>query len=234
MKRLIRTVFIMATASWLISCGQDEVKFPDMETKGGVCGEWYPGDYGSPDAGVDQEEYLEAIFAVEEGAIFPCAVWESARLANEDMFINVGQIYLEAKHGVIESRSIVIVISAEHCPTCSVLISAMAKRVSDFEDAGALMIGMARRNLIASPDNPDFNLEKACEVLEDEGWSKENWYCINDEEDYLPTTFDTAVPWVVVVSVKDMMVHVVSNQIYQPNEKGVQDLLDFLNSATFD
>lgn len=214
----------------LAGCGQDEVKFPDNATAGGECGPWYPGG-GEADGGVDGG--TEAEYAVEEGAIFPCAVWESAMLAGEETFINVGQVFLEAAHGVSDTKSIVLIISAENCSTCSTLISAMAERQGDFDGAGAFMIGMARRDLIGSPDDPDFDIDKAYEVLESEDWPVDVWHVINDAEGYVPTTYDTATPWVVIVRVSDMTVQVASNQTFSTNEDGVAEMLVYLGGPDF-
>jgi len=227
-----RSALVALVAAIGASCGQDEVEFPDTTAAGGECGPWYPGG-GEADGGVDGGEAAETQYAVEEGAIFPCAVWESAMLAGEETFINVGQIYLEAEHGVTGVQSIVIVIGAENCPSCSALISAMAERVADFGTAGALMIGMARRDLQGAAEDPDFELDKAYEVLEAEDWPVDDWFAINDAEDYIPLSFDTAPPWLIVVSVSDMVVRVASNVAFQPTEGGVADLLDYLSGPDF-
>ncbi|MBW2276593.1 MAG: hypothetical protein JRF63_03815 [Deltaproteobacteria bacterium] len=231
MKRATLIALVAIGTLVIVGCGQDEAEFPDDTTAGGECGPWYPGGGGGADAGVDGG--AEANYAVEEGAIFPCAVWDSAMLDGEDTFINVGQIYLEAKHGVTDTKAIVIVIGAENCPSCSTLISAMTERIPDFEAAGALMIGMARRDLQGVPEDPDFTMDKAYEVLEAEDWPVDQWYSISDEENYIPVSFDVAPPWLIIVRVSDMIVMTASNVAVSPNDDGVQDLLDYLNGPDF-
>lgn len=227
---VLRQTFVVIAVFAFATCGQDEVKFPDDTGTSGVCGAWYPG--GDLDAGV--EAGGSGGYAVEEGAIFPCAVWESARLAGQDTFIDVGHMFLEIKHGVATTESLVIIVGAEHCPSCNTLISAMAERAGDFTAAGAFPIGMARRDLQGGADDPDFDLDYAYDVLAAEGWPVDIWHAINDEEDYLPLTVDTAPPWVIIVRTSDMEVQVASNFDFQPDADGVAAMLDFLSGPTFD
>jgi hypothetical protein len=224
-------VVLAVAAVVLVGCGQDEVRFPDAGAKGGACGPWYPGDCGA-DAGVDGG-CTEAVYAVEEGATFPCAVWESAKLNGEDIFIDIGHTYLEVKHGISTYESLVIVISAENCSSCSVLIHAIEERAEEFDAAGALMIAMARRDLLGAPEDPDFDIAKAYQVIESEGWPVETWPVINDDEDYIPTSYDDLPPWLIVVSFSDMVVQVASNMTFSPDADGVDALLEFLNGPDF-
>jgi hypothetical protein len=210
-------------------CGQDEVKFPDTSAAGGECGPWYPGGGGDADAGVDGG--AEVDYAIEEGAIFPCAVWESAMLNGAETFINVGQIYLEAKHGQSDTRAIVIVVSARNCTNCIALINAIADRAAQFEEAGAYMIVMARRDQYAMTD-PDLTLDQAYEVAVEDGWPVESWPVINDEEYYFSSSFDNVAPWVIVVGVEEMMVGVANTSTFV-GEQGVIDLLAYLNGPDF-
>jgi hypothetical protein len=216
----IESVKLTALVTWALlftACPQEDIELPATGGGGGsgACGEWYPGDCG--DAGGD-------CYSVEEGAVFPCAVWESARLAGEDTYLNIGDVHLEAKHGGAGPKAIVIVVSAENCPSCALLISAMGDRVGDFGDA--LVIGMARRNLLGDSAEEDFDLDKAETTLRAEKWPTDDWYVINDEEDYLDTSFDVNTPWVIVVGTADMVVRSASNDRYSADPDGVAKLLE--------
>jgi hypothetical protein len=231
MRWLARIVLLAATWVLTTSCGQEEAEFP--ETNAYTCGSWYPGGGGGADGGVDGG--TDDPYAVEEGAIFPCDVaWDSAMLAGADTFINVSQIYLEAKHGLTDTRAIVIVVGAEHCPTCGTLMTAMSEQVPAFNATNSVMIAMARRDLQGVADAPDFDMATAYDVLANEGWPVDQWYSINDEEDYIPTSVDVGPPWVIIVSVKDMVVQVMANNAFATNEEGATAMIEFLSSPTFD
>lgn len=226
--RAIRFATIAASALLVFGCGQDEVELPEAAVAGGVCGTWYPG--GSADAGVDAGG--EADYAVKAGAIFPCAVWESARVNGQDIYVNVGSVYLDAKHGMSDTRSFVVVVSAKNCQSCITLINAIAARKEEFEEAGAYMIVMARRDQYAMGD-PDLSLDEAYAVAVEDGWPVESWPVINDEEYYFSSEFDTVAPWVVVVSVSDMVVQVRDTTSFV-GEEGVVALLNYLDGDEFD
>jgi hypothetical protein len=222
-RRFAALVSMMAVAVALGACGQREAEFPDGGGGffGGVCGPGYPGGDG-PDGGGGAE------YAVEEGAIFPCALWESARLAGEDTFINVAQVFLEAKHGVTGHKALVIVASARNCGPCQALTDALAQRREDLEAAGAFVVGMARTDLQA-PAEPYFDLDEAYETMTDEGWPVEHWPVINDAEGYLPAAFDSGTPWVVVAGLSGMAVLVASNTAFSPNANGVEALISLVH-----
>jgi hypothetical protein len=214
----------------LIGCGQDDVKFPEMAGPGGVCGPWYPGGEGGADTGVDGG--AEAEYAIAKDAVFPCAVWESARLDGQDIYIDVNSVYLDSKHGMSDTRALIIVVSAKNCNSCITLINAIADRAAQFEEAGAYMVVLARRDQYAMND-PDLTLDQAYEVAVEDGWPVESWPVINDEEYYFSSEFDTVAPWVVVVSVKDMVVQVRDTTSFV-GEYGVIDLLEYLQGPEFD
>lgn len=207
----------LAFAVALLGCGQREAEFPDAGgVFGGVCGPGYPGS--------DDGDAGPAGYRVAEGEIFPCALWESARLAGEDTFINVAQIHLEARHGMRDHAALVIVASARNCGPCQALIGALAARRADLEDAGALMIGMARSDLQA-PMEPYFDLDEACAALEHEGWPLDHWHAINDAEGWLPAQFDSGTPWIVVAELLGMEVLSASNTAFSANAAGVEALI---------
>lgn len=212
---------LLAITLFAPGCGQEDAVFPDTGPTGsaGVCGDWYPG----------AEEAAQDTYGMEEGKILPCPVWRSARLDGQDTYINIGDEYLKSSEGVGGPSSIVIVVSAERCTNCSQLILAMVKRKAEFDDAGALMIGMARRDLLGLPEDPDFDLDKAAEVLENEGWPVKTWYVINDAEHYFNTAYDEATPWTVVIDTADMVVESNSNQAFSPNDTGVDQLLEMIS-----
>ncbi len=217
----IMLLFVSLGCVSLVSCGQDEVEWPeDMGTSGGQCGAWYPG--GGADAGADD------VYGVEEGKVFPCVVWESARLNSEDTFINFGDVYLEAKHGMTDYRAIVIIISAKNCTGCTELIYSMEKQAAAFEDAGALLIGMARRDLNGLPSEPDFSLDQAEDTLRYENWKLDEWYVTNDPEHHFSEKYDTDNPWTVIISTKDMLVRSLSNNAFGTRPEGVEDMLSFI------
>ncbi len=221
-ERFAATVFWLAAATSLAACGQREAEFPDAGGGlfGGVCGPGYPGS-GEADAGVDAE------YAVEQGATFPCALWESARLAGQDTFINVAQVFLEAKHGVSGHKALVVIASARNCGPCQALTSALSQGREEVEAAGAFVIGMARSDLQA-PTEPYFDLDEAYETMEDEGWPVDHWPVINDAEGYLPATFDSGTPWVVLVDLAGMEVLVASNVHFSPDADGVAGLVSLV------
>jgi hypothetical protein len=230
MKRAVHIALVGFGIVVIAGCGQDEVTFPEGTTAGGECGAWYPGG-GGADAGVDGGAEASP-YAVEEGAIFPCAVWDSAMLAGEDTFIDIGHAYLEVEHSQADYKSLVIVISARNCSSCEELTTAIATRKDDFDSAGAFMVSMARRDL-QDADAPDFSIEEAYDVVEAEGWPVESWPVTNDQEGYLPREFDSGNPWLVIVSFTDMVVRIRSNLAFYPDEDGVAEMLDYLNGPDF-
>jgi len=218
--------FLFALIIFLLlgsGCGQEDLVFPDAgkDQSGGTCGAAYP-------AIADSEENEQDCYCIQEGGTFPCLVWESVRLNGQDTYISATGIYLDAKHEQTNSRSLVIVVSAENCSTCAVLIAAIKQRAADFEAAGAYMVGMARRSLTGNAEEPDFDLDKAEIVLASEAWPT-TWPITNDAEGYLSRAFDTATPWIIVVDLRDMGVRVASNQRFTPDHSGVEELLQFID-----
>ncbi len=219
MKRKTRGVILAVLAVITFACGQENVVLPDISFGSGECGPWYPGGGDNADSGV---------YGIKEGKIFPCAVWEKARLNHQDTFINIGQEYLNAKHGKSNAKAVVIVVSSKGCTNCMKLISALNDRADDFDQAGAIMIAMARRVFRGSPDDPDLSIEQVDNVLLEEGWLVDRWPVINDEEHYFDTSFDDATPWIAVVDIENMMAMSVSLYTFSPDAQGVEDLLGFI------
>ena len=184
----------------VIGCGQQSLFIPESPTVG-MCGDWYPG--GAADDADAGEQY-----AIETGKTFPCIVFESARLARNDTYINIPDEYLKAKHGHAQTRSIVIVIGASNCPGCAVLIEEMASLSDEFEAAGALMIGAAWCNNM-DVDDCDFDINEAELILRSEGWPTEKWLITNDEESHLRPNYSDVFPSVIVVKIEDMSVQAV-------------------------
>lgn len=223
--RYVGFIVVVGLAMW--GCGQEDVVFPDSQNGGaaGMCGPWYPG--GGEE---DGDGGTDSVYGIEEGKVFPCLVWESVRFGGADTYLNIGEEYLKAKNGLSETKALVIVVSAEHCPSCATLISALATRKDDFQEGSPLMIGMARRDLQGLPDDPDFSLDKAEQVLLSERWQGKEWFVTNDAEDYLDTVFDVGTPWIVVVEMKTMIVRSRSNEEFSPDGKGVEKLLSLIES----
>jgi hypothetical protein len=220
-------IIILGAAVWLTACGQEDAQFPETTgVGGGACGPWYPG--GEVDAGSSEE--AGQIYGIEQDLIFPCLVWESVRLDHADTYLNISDQYLKGVHEKDGPRAMVIVVSAEQCSGCVLLQLAMSKRIDDFNSAGALMIAMARRNLLGLPDADDFDLEKADEVLTNEGWPVQDWYITNDAEFYLDRRFDSGTPWVILVRMSDMKVISASNLEFGSNDEGVAGLLELIES----
>lgn len=203
-----------------LSCGQQEVLLPENPdcSKGSNCGAWYPtaeSDGGA--AGFD------------EGETFPCLVWESVRQNGGDTFLNVGEEYLKAKHSKSAIRSMVLILSAGGCPSCTSLIYAMQKRIADFEASGALVIGIIWRDL--SGADLDYDLDKAERILvEQEFWPAASWPLTNDEEEHLRDQFQEGFPRILVIQLPAMQVKSASTTAFSPDDEGVSDLLQFLSA----
>jgi hypothetical protein len=213
-----KTLLMLVPAMLLAACGQDGITLPDAgQGGGGECGPWYP---GGGDAGADGG----ADYAVEQGKTLGCWVWESARRNAEDTYINVGEIYLAASRGDSGNKSLVIVVGSRNCTECQALVEAIVPRKDDFEDKGALMVGLCRSDLV--DPGARLSLDEAEDVLVDQdGWPAD-WYLTNDQERHLPPQFDVLVPWVVVVRLSDMSVRQVAN--YTAETAG--DLLSSLDA----
>ena len=185
-----------------LGCGQDRVVIPDR-AEGSICGDWYPG-------GERAENDTMGSFGMSPGDTFPCLVFETARLAGEDTYINMGDLYLGSKHGETDTRAVVIIIGADNCPACAVLIEEITSMANAFDAAGALMIGAAWCDNIDATDC-DFDLDRAETVLKYEGWLIERWLITNDQEGHLRPSFSSVYPTAIVVELKNMKVRAVEN-----------------------
>jgi len=222
---------VTATCALLaLGCGQDQVVCPEAAVAGGVCGPWYPGG-GGADAGLDAGEEVE--YEVEEGATFPCAVWESARLDDQDSYVSVGAVFLDAKHELTTHRSLVLLVSAQNCKSCTTLIGYIDKRKDEFDESGAFMLGMARRDF-NDPSAPDLKIDQTYSTFIHENWPVKRWPVINDAEGYIPADYDADFPWLIIVSLKDMVVRVAANDAFAATAQGVENLLDYLNGPEFE
>jgi hypothetical protein len=224
----MRFAIISIIVCLLSACGQEEIAFPSQRAGiSGECGAYYPGSRETDtEESADTDE--ESPYGMAQGKLFPCAVWESARLAGQDTYINIGEQYLATKHGVSDRRSVVVVVSAEGCSQCALLIRHMAERADEFDEAGALMIGMARSVLGGA--GPDFTLDEAAATLAAERWPMARWHIINDEEYYFDASFESNNPWLVVVSLADMRIVSLGNDTFPANASGVSKLLTLLTS----
>lgn len=217
------TLFLLGAALSAGGCGQEEVEFPATQGRGSArCGDWYPG------SGDDTDSSGEDLYGVAEGRTFDCAVWRSVELDEQPTYVNFGELHLAHTFGQSPYDSVVIVVSAEDCPSCSLLIRAMVERMEEFEEAGAMMIGMARRRLGAPAGDPDFDLERAVRALEEERWPTEAWYATNDPEHVLDESFDEFTPWVIIVALEDMSVRVAANDRFAAGPDGVSRMLELL------
>lgn len=224
----MRFAFIWLSFFFLLGCGQDEIAFPPQRAgNSGECGAYYPGSRDT-DTEESADAEKESPYGMAQDKIFPCAVWESARLAGEDTYINIGEQYLATKHGVSDRRSVVVVVSAEGCSQCALLIRHMVERADEFDESGALMIGMARS--VLGGDGPDFSLDEAAATLAAERWPMSRWHVINDEEYYFDASFESNNPWLVVVSLADMRIVSLGNDTFSANASGVTKLLSLLSS----
>ncbi|MCU0661538.1 MAG: hypothetical protein MUC50_04350 [Myxococcota bacterium] len=224
----MRSTICLLCALLAASCGQDEAVFPEPPAgASGKCGAFYPGAEDS-DSSEETSTDQESPYGMAEGKIFPCAVWESAQLAGKKTYINVGEEYLAAKHDASDRRSIVILVSAEGCSQCTLLIRYLAEQADDFDAAGAMMIGMARAAL--GGQGPDFTLEEAVATLAGERWPMDRWYVINDEEYFFDESFESNNPWLAVVSLADMRIVSLGNEDFQASSAGIAELLSLVNS----
>ena len=101
---------LFSSICMFLACGQDSIEWPPNSNSGGECGAYYPGATGA-DAGTGTDE-VESPYGLEQGDIFPCAVWETVKLAGEDIYINVGEEHLRVKHGLSDRKALIVVVSA--------------------------------------------------------------------------------------------------------------------------
>jgi hypothetical protein len=196
-----------------LSCGQDDLDIPEPKAVG-ACGDYYPG------AGSDDTSENE--LKIEEGKIFPCIAFETARLAGEDTYIHIADEYLKAKHGVTGYRSIIIVVSADRCPGCAALMEEVNERAEEFEAAGTLFIGAVWCDNL-DLDDCDFDIDKTEIVLESEGWPLDKWPITNDEEEHLRKEFGEVYPSVIVTRLNDMRVMLID---YGPSADTLLELVE--------
>ncbi len=189
----VRLLFWISSAG-LLGCGQSEIELPDSASWGGVCGDWYPGGGDSA-----------STFAFEEDETLPCAVFESARLEGEDIYLNMGDYYLDAKHQLSDRAAVVFVVSAENCPSCAVLMQDLLNRADEIDDEGAAMINVTYCDNLNRTDCA-FDLDRAEAVALAEGWPGGMWPVTNDEEGYIRPLFQDAFPVMITARLKDMQV----------------------------
>jgi thiol-disulfide isomerase/thioredoxin len=197
MKHLVQRVallFIFASAFRIAGCGQTEIEIPDSASWNGACGDWYPGG--------DDTTFK---YAFEQDEILPCAVFESARLGGEDTYINVGDFYLDAKHGLSDRTSLVFVVSAENCPSCAVLMQDLIDSADEIDDEGAVMIDVTFCDNLNRTDC-DFDLDRAEAVALAEGWQGDRWLITNDEEGHIRPLYQDSFPTIITARLSDMKV----------------------------
>jgi hypothetical protein len=181
----------------LTACNQQALVLPETAQEG-ACGATYsPGR----EAGDTESDH----YAVAEGSTFPCLVFESVRLNGEDTYLNFADLYLKAKHRLTDRTVAVIIIGAEHCPSCEVLINDLFSRRDDFDNAGVLMIGAVYCDNIDRADC-DFDLDRSVEVAEVDGWPTDRWFVTNDAEGHLRPFFQESFPVAIAVRLSDMRV----------------------------
>lgn len=186
------------TAFLAAACGQDGVVFPDGGST--ECGAWYPGS-GS-DAGTENE------IGLKKGNVFPCVVWESARIDKSDTYINIGEEYLKAKHNSDNTnRAIVFFVSADNCPNCVLLSNKIAGSAQELTEAGARLIGVAYTD--AGNASVQLSLEEAESILEHEQWPMQ-FPVANDQEENLRGV-SQFFPQLIVVRMSDMKIYTVGD-----------------------
>ena len=102
-----------------------------------------------------------------------------------------------------DTRFAVIVVSAENCPACAVLMNDISRNQEAFAEARATMIAAVWCNNIDRSDC-DFTIDESVAVAAEEGWPTDRWYVTNDKEGYLRPHFSDAFPTVIVVRLFDM------------------------------
>jgi hypothetical protein len=191
---LFGSLSFLAAVFRLLGCGQSEMVIPDSASWNGACGEWYPGGQDTSSS-----------YAFSQDEILPCAVFESARLEGEDTYINVGDFYLDAKHGLSDRTAAVFVVGAENCPSCAVLIQDLVDRADEIDDAGAVMIDATFCDNLDHTDC-NFDLDRAEAVALSEGWPGERWLITNDEEGYIRPLYQDSFPTIITARLSDMKV----------------------------
>ncbi len=179
----------------LSACGQQHLELPETTGSGAACGEGYP--LSAADGGDN--------YAIKEGAIFPCLLFESVRLDDQDTYLFFSDIYLCAKHGVDDRVAAVIVVSASNCPACARFMQELNEAADDLDAAGVLMVTALFCDNIARTDC-DFTLDRSVTIATGEGWPSDRWFVTNDAEGHLKPAFSNSFPVAIVVRLTDMQV----------------------------
>ncbi len=195
-----------------LGCGQSEIVLPSFN-ENGFCGSWYP----------EGDKENAEVYAFKNNQTLPCAVFESVSLNGENTYLNLGGIYLDVVHRKSDARHLVFVISADRCPSCSVLIHKLAAAADEIENAKTIMINITFCDNINRTDC-DFTIERAVTAAQGEGWPINRWYVTNDAEDNLRSMYRDSFPTVIVARISDMKVVSVDRS---PN---AEDLIEMLSS----
>ena len=201
-----------------VACGQQQLVLPESEPGEGACGPGYPTS-GVDDDGGDNR------YAIQEGSIAPCLLFESVELDGETTYLSFAELYLQAKHDVSDYRSAIVVVGAQNCPACEALMVSLAEMADDFDAAGALMMTAIYCDNY-DRTRCDFNLDVSVLIASSEGWPTERWYVTNDAESHLKPSFSASFPVVIVVRLEDMMVLRV---LKTPNADELFRLIDTLH-----
>ena len=177
-------------------CGQSELKLPPSgEGNDDVCGDWYPG--AAEDAG--------SIYGFETGLILPCVVFKSARLGEDDTYINWGGMYLDAAYGHRDTKSVSLVVGADNCPSCALFIRDLADNAERVAAAGAELINVTFCDNIDRTDCA-FDLDRAVSTATSEGWPIDRWYVTNDEDGYVSPLYRDSFPTVITARISDLQI----------------------------
>lgn len=162
------------------------------------------------------------------GSIMPCGIFTPARLNEEDVEIDIGQVFFDKVYGNSKVESIMIFISAEGCSYCESLGQAISARSEEFDKLNVLMIGMARESFY----HIDYDTIFEAEILlrEIDGWPTEKWYVTNDFEQLIPTGFTRAFPTIVIVDVPSMIIYMAGAGLVYADNTGVDQILNILKT----
>ena len=186
---------IVLCSALVWACGQQDLILPESKSLG-ECGEGYP---------AASTEKTNQTYALEEGAVFPCFLMDSVALDQETTYVSFSELYLQAKHDKTDGTSVVIVIGAQNCPACEVLMTSLSKMADDLDDRGALMMAAV---FCDNYDRTqcDFDLERAVLVAGSEGWPTDRWWVTNDAEAHFKPSFTGSFPTAIVIRLSDMNV----------------------------
>ena len=198
---MLKILILLSVASVVVlACDQSMVQFPDADGGDQSCGSWYPGS--EADSGIE--------YAIETDAIFPCLVWESVRRNHEDTWLNIGELYLSAKHGEISAKALIIAKVGVSCVACHYLVVELGNARQRLEPH-AVMVALTHGNAIY----PEvISLDEAESIIvAQEGWPA-NWYLTNDLENHFSESEFVGIPWVTVVNLETMRVLNSSNSTF--------------------